>query len=338
MISGYTCTETVQDNTSVGTLESASGSIAQLGNSADGYDLNVTNIFAFTGGTLNNTSNTGIVHLKNLTSGYIYGGTTTGSTLNIESGTTLRYGSGDITFSNSAFIHSLAGSITLPINANDPVGNFIKLNAAPPPDLIEGKFTLTKNDYGAMLVVAGGELIITKTVGISGHVDNNNPTSASLGMNGGKITITNGVGVHVQFGFAMSGGSLNTVIDPALANNQTVYIVGTMSMTGGTIELGSATASSSLQVTENVFFTGVRSKPRCSVTSAVWSEISGRRSRSSLSRRWPTSRRPSSTLSRLMRSAGHGCWCSQKEALQTPPSSRQLRCRCSGVSTTTARR
>ena len=71
IIADYGSTVTLQDNTVIGRLEmhSQDGSIAQLGSSATGYDLFITDWLNFTNGTLNSSSNTGIVHLDSLTFG-----------------------------------------------------------------------------------------------------------------------------------------------------------------------------------------------------------------------------------------------------------------------------
>lgn len=60
LLESYTATVTTQDNTVVGTLELRNGAIAQIGYDNDLY---VTQHLAFFGGTLNSTSNLGIVHI-----------------------------------------------------------------------------------------------------------------------------------------------------------------------------------------------------------------------------------------------------------------------------------
>ncbi len=262
LVNGYTGTVTVQDETNVGILElGTGGSIAQMGSSATGYDLNVTNIFAFTGGTLNNTSNTGIVHLKNLTSGYIYGGTTTGSTLNIETGTTLKYGGGTIGFANLATMEVLVGSIVLPIdNSGNQQGEFVKINpqpaAAKPPTLVRGGTFICTSDQKFGMMVESGTAFFDKSVQVKGSAFPNLPVGASLAIEGGIISVKNGVTLTVEQGLAVQGGGFFTENVTGLTTGQTVYVIGNMLVSGGAITLGQGVNFGNLAVTGDVVFSG----------------------------------------------------------------------------------
>ena len=267
IIADYGSTVTLQDNTVIGRLEmhSQDGSIAQLGSSATGYDLFITDWLNFTNGTLNSSSNTGIVHLDSLTFGLIGADNTivtTGSTFSVENGTTLLYAKGTIAFANDATLSISANCLVdAAVHGSAQVGQgFVNVNQAvkPPLDLDKGTLNL-EVDFTRGIVVSGtGILNINKSVSITGPTDINAPISGNLWMFGGAINVKNGVGITLTTGFGMSGGIFQTVDIADTTVAKTVYITGNMTVYGGTIRLGSVTNSTfgTLSATGNVFFLG----------------------------------------------------------------------------------
>ena len=153
LVDHYTGTVSTRDNQHPDTLELRIGSIGQLG-AADGVNaLVVTESFQFTGGTLNNTSTTGVVHLLDLDVDGVIGlgnaTVTTGTTLSVESGTTLQYGNGKIGFANEATLHMFAGSFVRPQSLDGTqLGQFINANPVPgavqKPMVVEGSTFIAK--------------------------------------------------------------------------------------------------------------------------------------------------------------------------------------------------
>ncbi len=242
---GFSGTVSLQDETSVGQLDVYDGSIAMVGSSGSGNDLYVTSSFTFTGGNLNSSSNTGTVHIQGISTATIgtdSGKVTTGSTLKVESGTTLWYANGTIAFGNEAILQSCFGSVIKPSYPDGDVGDFVQVNQQLPAPrfLVDGEVTLKNNTIQGYLVTTNGDLRITKSITING---NNNTGVAALGMNAGKITLTTDITLTLVQGFSMSGGIFQTkeAAGAIYLDELTVHIVGNATVTGGTIQLYSNT-------------------------------------------------------------------------------------------------
>ena len=242
------------------------GNIAMVGSSSSGNDFYVTSSFSFTGGNLNSSTNTGTVHIQGVstaTIGYSSVTVITGSTLSVESGTNLYYSNGSIGFSNAATLHLFAGGSVRPQSLDGTqLGQFINANPQggdQVPMVVEGgTFVAKLSRTQGITVKATGRLELKSDIEIKGNTDDN---TASLKMTGGEIVVNNMATVTVEKGFTIAGGTFSTVSvwEPGLATHETVYIEGNMKVTGGTITLGSATATKqfgALQVIGAVVFEG----------------------------------------------------------------------------------
>ncbi len=268
----------LQDNTTIGSLYMGGGNLAMVGSSGSGNDLFVTQNFVFTKGNLNSSANTGTVHLQGIPSAAIgtdAGTVITGSTLSVEYGTTLKYAMGTIAFSNQATILTYAGSNFVPIDLDAvQVGQgFIHVNQPLQMTngaiVFEGYVIQNVDSKIPILVRQTGTLIITKSCAISGTLNVNEPGSASLGMVAGNIVVSNGVGITLEHGLSMSGGTFSSVHPAGYTGARTIYITGNISVSGGTIvELGSNADSqcSAFSVTGNVYFAGGEFKAKVNGT------------------------------------------------------------------------
>ncbi len=272
-ITSYAGTVSVQDGTSAGTLMQTSGQINQLGSSSTGYDFYVTQGLNLTGGTFNGTANTGILHLQGVTTGLI-GSVTTGSTLNVEAGTTLQYSNTTISFANEATLHMFAGSYVRPqFLDGSQLGQFINANPQggdQAPMVVEGgTFVAKLSRTQGITVKDTGRVEFKSSIEIKGNAG---ASSKSLLMEGGEISVDNGVTLTVQKGFEISGGTFSTVsgqLPLGFATEETVYIAGDMKVTGGTLTLGSADGLrqfGALQVIGNVVFEGGEFKTKVNGT------------------------------------------------------------------------
>ena len=250
---------------SAGILEIRNGAIAQATPNVLN-DFSVTSYMTFTGGTFNNTANSGILHLSNSAQTPVMStigaaattAVTMGSVLEVNGNATLAYSNATIAFANGSYFDSLGGSTVVPsILSGDSV--FTNIGATNNPHLIQGDFTLKSNSQKAFLVKTGGHLKVIKTLEIAGYSDPADNTSGSLAMTGGTITATNSIRLKTTNDFKMSGGTFATTNVGAVVNNYTLILTGKMTVTGGFIDLSQDTNGlnlGALSVEGNVSFTG----------------------------------------------------------------------------------
>ncbi len=247
LVNYYAGTVSLQVETTVNTFEQRYGSIAQSGT---GLNLFVTNAFTLTGGTLNNTSNLGTVHLQGATGliDPVDGGIDAeiGSTLILESrsgiGTTLTQLPGTLWTTNSAAMDVYANcSYNLP---EQPGAGPVKVQQRFGKNTTKGILRLYLNssenvdqavidDRG--ILVLGGSLVVTHDATISGLVAPNVVNSASIQMESGTIRIRNGTKLTTP-AILMNGGLFVTT--PGVIGTTVATIDGRVQVTGGGIILG----------------------------------------------------------------------------------------------------
>lgn len=248
LVNGYTGTVSLHHNTTVGNLEVGSGSIAQIASST-GNDLVVTERLAFTGGTLNNTVNSGVVHLTGTatqgSSSYVSSSTVSstnlGSTLSVE-------GSGN----NIAKLYFNGGVLNCVNGANVYIGEKGFGQSGPQDGLVGPIFVPVElrsiwNIAGAVEVK--GEWNVAKRSplkAISFQVTNANAKVTihdnvtlsikdviAFTLSDGQVTVDAGVTLKVDPTAAVdvSGGTFTTV-------SGTVTIDGMFQQQGGKLQLG----------------------------------------------------------------------------------------------------
>lgn len=245
LLAGYTGTVHLQVATTVGTFEQQDGAIAQ---ESGGLDFYVTSSFTFTGGTLNNTSSLGTVHLQGAT-GTIQpatnGSVERGSTLSLESrsgvGSTLTQLPGTEWTTNGAGMDVFANcSYELPEQPGaGPVKVLKKQGRVEKDGVINLYIDGTENvnqvyETDAGIWVQGGILTITHDAKVTGTVAPGNTTNVGLTL--GAVYLKNGTTLTTPI-FAMNGGVFYTT--PAAAGvPQVATIDGTIAVTNGSIILG----------------------------------------------------------------------------------------------------
>ncbi len=276
LVNYYAGTVSLQVATTVDTFEQRYGSIAQSGG---GLDLFVTNAFTLTGGTLNNTSTLGTVHLRGAT-GVIqptYGGpdVEVGSTLSLESrngiGTTLTQLPGTEWTTNGAGMDIYANcGYELP---EQPGAGPVVVQQRVGKNTAKGILRIYLLGYENVdqsviddraIWVQGGSLNVTHDATITGLLDPSRNDSPSIQMDSGTIRLKNGTRLTTP-GILMGGGLFVTT--PGATGSTVAIIDGLFAVTGGGIilgfEIGQQHVFSDLRVTNDfvmaggTFFAGV---------------------------------------------------------------------------------
>jgi hypothetical protein len=291
LIDGYSGLVTLPFNITFGDFDMRCGLIAQPNSATD--DLTVTGTFKFTGGMLNNSANTGTVHIigvANAEMGSVGATVWTGSTISLEkygaTGTVLNY-AGITIFNNDADLDIGAACQAAPKDPPTVPALLPELKTGWVADATKNLITVkTDGEFPTrtggqtnmgILVENGGTLLVSRENKTQGDYAFLGKTSNDAGApsvlvkhggalkirNGDKLTASNGVVIGQTElpppGTALS--ALETLVRPESEGGQVATIDGKLTVLSGVVQLGKPYGDvgshySTLKVKDQVDFLG----------------------------------------------------------------------------------